>query len=343
MLKLTKEEKEQLKASIANIETVLKGHVDDTKGVNTKSLMKVLAVVDVFQKEMANLEKIASMFAASPGEVPKLPGVDIYGRVMPLYGIGGDHITYVDFNQRFDMDWRIEFAKSRGLDDVAAKLEITKTRAGVLIADAEGHMNTDSFISKLFHQCFLLGAQYELEKHGEITHRLLRNINQRFFESTSVLKTITALYCEVQNDGLVRFISAAHPEPYVFSNEWDKFVRAKNGNGEAFEASSPIGWKSSGHHLESNKYKGHPMGYKEPYRVNEFRLGGPGDIVLLFTDGLQDHRSNDGIEYLDSLEKKLVGWKSYSAQKITDIIAHDVMQFNPEPQDDISVVVIKKL
>ena len=41
--------------------------------------------------------------------IPELKGIDIYGETIPLDGlIGGDHIIYVDFKKRYDLEARIQ-------------------------------------------------------------------------------------------------------------------------------------------------------------------------------------------------------------------------------------------
>jgi hypothetical protein len=57
--------------------------------------------VDFLLGELENFQEIARHIKPSPGEIPKISGIDIYGEVIPLNGIvGGDHIIYIDFNKR---------------------------------------------------------------------------------------------------------------------------------------------------------------------------------------------------------------------------------------------------
>ena len=54
--------------------------------------------------ELANFEDIAKSLIPQPGDLPRLQGIDVAGRTLALNGIvGGDHIIYVDFKQRFDL------------------------------------------------------------------------------------------------------------------------------------------------------------------------------------------------------------------------------------------------
>ena len=65
--------------------------------------------------ELENFEEIAKYLIPQPGDLPKLRGIDVYGGTLPLNGVvGGDHIIYVDFKQRFDLDARIQRAIEEG-------------------------------------------------------------------------------------------------------------------------------------------------------------------------------------------------------------------------------------
>jgi len=176
-------------------------------------------------QELENFEEIALRLRPAPGEIPKLPGIDVAGTTIPLAGaIGGDHIIYVDFKHRHDLDARIARAREKGLDPIAAKLEEMKMTAGVLLADVSGHRITDAVLAAMLHQSFLLGVVYELEISGTITTRLFEYINNRFNRSSSVRKFLTMIYGEIHESGRFRFISAGHHPPLVFSNEFDCFV-----------------------------------------------------------------------------------------------------------------------
>jgi hypothetical protein len=84
-------------------------------------------------KELENFEEIARGVMPRPGSVPSVMGVEVYGETLPLNGIvGGDHIIYVDFNKRHDMEARIKVAAEAGRPDIVANLEYCRKTAGVL-------------------------------------------------------------------------------------------------------------------------------------------------------------------------------------------------------------------
>lgn len=86
-----------------------------------------------------------------------------------------------------------------------------------------GHRLTDAVLTAMLHQA-LVGVQYELETRSTITTNLFENINARFHHSTQVGKYVTMIYGEISATGMFRFISAGHPYPIVFSNEFDRIM-----------------------------------------------------------------------------------------------------------------------
>jgi serine phosphatase RsbU (regulator of sigma subunit) len=288
--------------------------------------------------ELENFEEIALRLKPEPGEIPKIPGIEVFGTTIPLAGvIGGDHIIYIDFKQRHDLDARIERAQKKGCPQVAAKLEEMKSTAGVLVADVSGHRITDAVLAAMLHQSFLLGALYELEMFGTITTRLFENINNRFYRSSSVRKFLTMIYGEIHRSGTFRFISAGHHPPLVFSNEFDEFVDIHPG---LLVSYPPIGTMPSKNDPDLS-LRPSVLGYKDKYTVNELKLMSPGDILLLYTDGLKEHEIDGKSYFPDRLESKVRECKKESARRILEEVKRDLLAFGP-PADDVSLVVIKK-
>src|SRR4051812_35605061 len=179
----------------------------------------------LLEGELKNFQEIARHIEPAPGEVPTVPGMDICGGSIPLNGtVGGDHVIYVDFKRRFDLNARIRQAAAEGRDEIVPQLELCKRKAGIAILDVSGHHVTDGMLAAMLHQAFLLGAIYELDMFGNITKRLFENLNTRFYNSSSLSKFVTMIYGEISEDTTFRFLSAAHPPPVVFSNQQDRFM-----------------------------------------------------------------------------------------------------------------------
>ena len=117
----------------------------------------------------------------SPGAIPVIPGIDISGITLPLNGVaGGDLITYVNFQDRFDLDVRIQNANLQGREDIVKGLQKLRYTGGILVADVAGHEFTDAMRALMLHQAFHTAAQYEMDLNGEITVRLFEQVNNRF-------------------------------------------------------------------------------------------------------------------------------------------------------------------
>jgi len=285
-------------------------------------------------RELKNLGELARNFDAPPSELPEVPWIDVYGEALPRNGqAGGDHIIYVDFKKRYRMERLIREAP----DGLKEKLRATAARAGIAVIDVEGHDYSSAFIASVFHQAFLLGVSYELRFFGEITPTLFDNINTRFFNSSGIHKTLTMVYGEIMENGTFRFLSAAHPPPMVFSNEFDRLVAISESRLVSFPQ---IGTMPS----RGNSEKSIPLlGVKEKYTVNEINLMGRGDILVLYTDGLADHRDAAGNKYFPRrFEEILKANKQQSARAIFSQVKSDLLAFNPRPDDDVTVVIIKK-
>ena len=288
--------------------------------------------------ELKNFQEIAKYILPLPGEIPTLSGIEVYGGVIPFNGVcGGDHLIYVDFKKRFDIDARIKHATEKGRPDIVANLERIRRMAGIVILDVSGHHATDTLLAAMLHQAFLLGAIYEIDMYGQITKRLFENINTRFYNSSSLNKFVTMIYGEISEECTFRFLSAAHPSPVVFSSQHDRFMEVSEDLCTSF---APIGTLPSDNVIDRNRSKS-VLGYKDQYELNEWRLMGAGDILLLYTDGLTDHVRNGEAYFPRHLEQKMREVKHLSARAIFEAIRSHFLEF-AYLSDDASFVVIKR-
>jgi serine phosphatase RsbU (regulator of sigma subunit) len=292
-----------------------------------------------FTREFHNLEEIARGIVPRPGSIPSLNGIEVYGETLPMNGIvGGDHLIYVDFKKRHDLDARIEVAEEAGRPDIVARLERCRRTAGVALIDVSGHQATDAMLAAMFHQAFLLGILYELDMSGHVTRRLFENLNQRFHRTSSVNKYITAVYGEISEDATFRFLLAAHPPPIVFSAEHDRFMEVDQEKCISFP---PLGTLPSKSVVDWHRSKS-VLGFKDRYEVNKWTLMGTGDILLLYTDGLQEHERAGEPYFPGRLEEAIRAAKHLSAVDIVHTVLDDLRTF-ADPADDVSLVAIKKL
>jgi serine phosphatase RsbU (regulator of sigma subunit) len=285
-------------------------------------------------KELKNFEDIARCLLPAPGDLPRLDGVDVFGGTLPLNGtVGGDHIIYVDFKQRFNLPARIDLAMAEGRLDVARRLRECRRIAGLVLIDASGHRVTDAMLAAMLHQAFLLGAIYELDQFGGVTERLFENLNTRLYKSSAAHKFVATIYGEISEDAGFRFLSAGQPSPAVFSNAHNRFMVVEP------LSFPPLGLLPSYGGIDETADS--PLGFTDRYRLNEWSLMGAGDILLLPTDGLTDHRRGDEPYFPGRAEDLLRAVKHQSAREIYEALIADLLDFSAL-SDDVSVVVIKR-
>jgi len=289
-------------------------------------------------RELENFLDIAMSILPQPGEVPRLDGIDVWGGTLPFSGaVGGDHIIYVDFKQRFDLAARITDARRRGQAVVAERLDLCRRRAGIALIDVAGHRMTDALLAAMLHQAFLVGALYELDMFGQITRNLFENLNTRFHQSSGAHKFMSLIYGEISEDARFRFLSAAQPMPLIFSRQHDRFVDIGPDLHVSFP---PLGMLPSLDVIDRNAAPPGEMGFKERYAINEWWLMGAGDILLLHTDGLVEHGPDQAPYYPRRLEQRVREVKDLGARAIFEAIGQDLLAF-AELSDDVSLVVVK--
>jgi serine phosphatase RsbU (regulator of sigma subunit) len=287
--------------------------------------------------ELDNFEAIAKYLLPQPGEVPTLQGIDVWGGIVPLSGVvGGDHIVYIDFKQRFDLQARIAHATGRGKLTVVENLRRCQRTAGMAVIDVSGHLVTDALLAAMLHQAFLLGSIYELDISGQITKRLFENLNTRFYKSSGENKFVSMIYGEISEDSRFRFLSAAQPFPAVFSFEHDRLMEVSPDFCISFP---PLGLMPS-LGIDRNATRS-TLGFTDSYQMNEWSLMGAGDILLIHTDGLVEHGTPDDRYFPHHLERKLREVKHQGAREIFDAVKEDLRAFAAQ-SDDISLVVIKR-
>ncbi|MGA2264374.1 MAG: PP2C family protein-serine/threonine phosphatase [Acidobacteriota bacterium] len=286
---------------------------------------------------------LAQRLMPAAGAIPRIPGIDIYGTTVPLNGVaGGDLITYVNFQERFDLDARIRRALTQGQGGIAQALQRLKREGGILVADVAGHDFIDAARALMLHQAFHTAAAYEIDLNGEITMRLFEQVNMRFLKSSTLRNLaadpdaasfITLIYGEISQTGRFRFVNAGHPPPLVFSREYDRFVEISQ---DRLVSYLPIGLQPNEDHADVKRYQ-RALGYKKRYTVNELNLMGQGDVLLLYTDGLLDPLSS----YTQGqLERAVSRARDGAAKEICEAIVRE-QRAAAEQTDDLSLVVIK--
>lgn len=278
------------------------------------------------------------------GAIPRIPGIEMFGNSIPAGTVGGDLFEYINFQQRYDLDARMEranrlskeflqplpagtavrnsvddhvqwlkgtpgysaameaeyrFARSSEQVRVAENLRDLYSTAGVLLVDAQGHGIISAKIASTVHDTFHALMLTELDRYGKTTPELLENLNLRLAQSVTARNTLglsekedareiaTMVYGEVRPGGHFRFANFGHPQPLVFSAEYRKFMNIDESRMAQFLA---LGLQLPADHPDRKKYYSLNFRQREldASDVAEITLMSPGDILVLYTDGVYD-------------------------------------------------------
>ena len=278
------------------------------------------------------------------GAIPHVEGIEMYGNSIPAGTVGGDLFEYINFQQRYDIDARIQRALKlsqeyieplpagalprNSVDDqvqwlknrpgykpemestyrearsseqvrVAEDLYQLHSTAGVLLVDAQGHGIISAKIASTVHDTFHALMLAELDHRGKTTPELFERINLRLAQSVTARNALgrsekgsaqeiaTMLYGEVRPYGYFRFVNFGHPLPLVFSAEYRKFMEIDKSRLVQF---LPLGLHIPEDHPDRRRYFSLDSreGMVNSPEVAELTLLSPGDIFLLYTDGVYD-------------------------------------------------------
>jgi serine phosphatase RsbU (regulator of sigma subunit) len=289
------------------------------------------------------------------GAIPHIPGIEMHGNSIPAGTVGGDLFEYINFQQRYDIDARIqralrlskefleplppgepprnpvddhvqwlkagrayrpemerEYRDARSSEQarVAQDLDELYSTAGVLIVDAQGHGIISAKIASTVHDTFHALMLTELDRYGKTTPELFENLNLRLAQSVTARNALgitekedareiaTMLYGEVRPGGHFRFVNFGHPPPLVFSAEFRKFVTIDESHMVQFLA---LGLQIPTDHPDRKKYYSMSVRQREfdSSDVAEITLMSPGDILVLYTDGVYDGSDEQAREQVE--------------------------------------------
>jgi serine phosphatase RsbU (regulator of sigma subunit) len=198
---------------------------------------------------------------------------------------------------------------------VAEDLRDLYLTAGVLVVDAQGHGIISAKIASTVHDTFHALMLTDLDRSGKTTPMLFENLNLRLAQSVTARNALgiveqegareiaTMLYGEVDPSGLFRFVNFGHPSPLVFSAEYCKFVKIDESKMARFLA---LGLQIPADHPDRNKY------FSMKFRsvalnssdLAEITLMSPGDILVLYTDGVYDGSDEEARSKLEAVMRE---------------------------------------
>src|SRR5262252_7455549 len=294
------------------------------------------------------------------GAIPHLPGIEMFGDSIPAGTVGGDLFEYINFQQRYDIDARIQqaqrlskeflsplpagtavrnsvddhiqwlkkmpgyspemeaeyrFARSSEQERVGQELRDLYSTAGVLVVDAQGHGIISAKIASTVHDTFHALMLTELDRYGKTTPMLLENLNLRLAQSVTARNALgiiekedareiaTMIYGEIRPGGDFRFANFGYPPPLVFSAEYRKFMNIDENRMVQFLA---LGLQIPADHPDRRKYYSISLHRTEVENsdIAEITLMSPGDILVLYTDGVYDGSDQEELALLEAVMRE---------------------------------------
>src|SRR5579872_1479612 len=337
------------------------------------------------------------------GAIPRIPGIEMFGNSIPAGTVGGDLFEYINFQQRYDIDARIQraqrlsqefldplppgvrarnsvddhvqwlkrtpdyrpemeteyrFARSSEQVRVAQDLHDLFSTAGVLLVDAQGHGIIAAKIAPTVHDTFHALMLTELDRYGRTTPELFENLNLRLAQSVTARNALgiaerenareiaTMLYGEIRPGGHFRFVNFGHPPPLVFSAEYSRLMKIDEARMVQFLA---LGLQLPADHPDRKKYYSINLRQRQfnSLDVAEITLMSPGDILVLYTDGVYDGSDQERSELLEAVLRE---HHREPAKDICNVLLdHAVQQDNLLRQngdealiDDKTVFIVKR-
>lgn len=337
------------------------------------------------------------------GAIPHIPGIELFGNSIPAGTVGGDLFEYINFQQRYDVDARIQqaqrfskefldplppgvpirnsvddhvqwlkgipgyrpemeteyrFARSSEQVRVAEALPDLYSTAGILLVDAQGHGVISAKIAATVHDTFHALMLTELDRYGKTTPMLLENLNLRLalavtarnalgiMEKEYARENATMVYGEVSPNGLFRFANFGHPSPLVFSAEYRKFMRIDESRMVRFLA---LGLQLPADDPDRKKYYSLNLRKREisSSDLAEITLMSPGDILVLYTDGVYDGSDKEAREQLEAVMRE--HYREPAKEICNALLDHAVKQDDQLRQsgdldliDDKTVFIVKR-
>jgi serine phosphatase RsbU (regulator of sigma subunit) len=294
------------------------------------------------------------------GAIPHIPDIEMFGNSIPAGTVGGDLFEYINFQQRYDIDARIQraqrlskeflerlpqgeplrnsvddhvqwlkttpnyrpemeeeyrFARSAEQVRVAEELHDLYSTAGILVVDAQGHGIIAAKIASTVHDIFHALMLTELDRYGRVTPMLLENLNLRLAQSVTARNALgilekegareiaTMIYGELRPGGYFRFVNFGHPPPLVFSAEYRKFMNINESRMVQFLA---LGLQIPADHPDRKRY--YSLNFRQTKldssNLGEITLMSPGDILVLYTDGVYDGSDRQGRDQLEAVMRE---------------------------------------
>ena len=217
-------------------------------------------------------------------------------------------------SSRFDLFARCVTATRVG-GDYYDFFQRSPQELGMLIADVSGHSVASGIVVMSFRGFFRLFL--ERENHLDDVFEKLNSVLSRELKPTSqFLSAVCGTFCE--RTGVFRYVNAGHNLPLILR---------RDGAFESLEGSGLLlgvvdGWK----------YEAHSVTLE------------PGDLLVLYTDGIVEAENNSGEFYgLDRFKAAILQGRHKPCQALYHAVLKDIHTFQDgeDNRDDITLVLLK--
>src|SRR6266699_1241489 len=227
-----------------------------------------------------------------------------------------DHVEWLRSRPDYKSEMEAEYRDARSSEQVrvAEALHELYSTAGVLLVDAQGHGLIAAKIASTVHDTFHAFMLSDLDHHGTTTPELFENLNLRLARSVTARNALgvseenareiaTMLYGEVHPYGYFRFVNFGHPPPLVFSAEYRKFMEIDKSGMVQF---LPLGVQLAEDDPDRNRYLSLELRQRRAKSsdVAELTLMSPGDIFVLYTDGVYDGSDKEERQELENVMRE---------------------------------------
>lgn len=185
---------------------------------------------------------------------------------------------------------------------------------GIAIGDASGH----GLPAALLSRDVITGLRMGIENQMKISS-VMKKLNWVINRSRLSTRFVSLVYGELEQNGTLVYSNAGHPHPILF--------------------------KESG--IEELNLGGTILGpIKEAVFKRGFAFLDPGDILVMFTDGIVERFGRDGEMFgKERLINFILGRKTLPVKTIVDELFADIFDFGggDKLQDDATAVIIKRV
>jgi len=197
-----------------------------------------------------------------------------------------------------------------------------KTLKGISVFDVSGHGISSGLVTMIAKPIlFRLFTSMEDCTLGEVARKAREIISE---EISNIDNYITGVLLRFENS-IVQYVNAGHPN-----------IVLKKGSSGVVKEAAP-----------NTEFRGLPIGMDftpAPFNTVQFEME-PGDMLMIFTDGIIDGFNNDRKAYgLQRLKDAFESVPAGTSQEILDFIIDDFYTFTNQCfiNDDFTVIIVKK-